>query len=97
MLCCFFIILGWISVAGLSKTNQKLLDEKDSEEISTENSVVDDDNDNNNNDELFCADILLTAWTPGALGISLRKPLIPYAIKRRGHRLKWLREFSGIR
>ncbi|CAH8548608.1 unnamed protein product [Schistosoma curassoni] len=88
---------GWISVAGLSKTNQKLLDEKDSEEISTENNVVDDDNDNNNDDELFCADILLTAWTPGALGISLRKPLIPYAIKRRGHRLKWLREFSGIR
>lgn len=89
---------GWVSVAGLSKTNKKLLDEKNSEEISTENSVVDNDDDdsNNNDDELFCADILLAAWTPGALGISLRKPLIPYAIKRRGHRLKWLREFSGI-
>ncbi|CAH8498918.1 unnamed protein product [Schistosoma turkestanicum] len=89
---------GWISIAGLPKRTQKLSDENNFNEISTENDIVNENNDNDNNDnnELFCNDILLSAWTPGALGISMRKPLIPYAIKRRGHRLRWLREFSGI-
>nr|VZI19176.1 unnamed protein product [Spirometra erinaceieuropaei] len=40
--------------------------------------------------------IRLVAWTPGGLGISLRKPpLLPYAIRRRGNRLLYLREYSG--
>ncbi|VDL97832.1 unnamed protein product [Schistocephalus solidus] len=40
--------------------------------------------------------IHLMAWTPGGLGISLRKPpLLPYAIRRRGSRLLYLREYSG--
>ncbi|VDN15309.1 unnamed protein product [Dibothriocephalus latus] len=40
--------------------------------------------------------IRLMAWTPGGLGISLRKPpLLPYAIRRRGSRLMYLREYSG--
>nr|CAX72997.1 hypothetical protein [Schistosoma japonicum] len=85
---------GWISIAGLPMTNDNKLicDEKNSNEIFTEHSTIDENNNNNNSSSNT---ILLSAWTPGALGISVRTSLIPYAIKRRGHRLKWLREFSG--
>lgn len=39
----------------------------------------------------------LRAWTPGGVGVSLRSPsLLPYAIRRRGERLLYLREFSGL-
>ncbi|KAM7537420.1 hypothetical protein Aperf_G00000074683 [Anoplocephala perfoliata] len=41
--------------------------------------------------------ISLRAWTPGGVGVSLRQPaLLPYAIRRRGERLLFLREFSGL-
>lgn len=41
--------------------------------------------------------IILRAWTPGGVGVSLRQPaLLPYAIRRRGERLLYLREFSGL-
>ena len=41
--------------------------------------------------------ISLRAWTPGGVGISVREPpLLPYAIRRRGERLVFLREFSGL-
>ncbi|KAM3179258.1 hypothetical protein ACTXT7_000931 [Hymenolepis weldensis] len=41
--------------------------------------------------------VSLRAWTPGGVGVSLRSPsLLPYAIRRRGERLLYLREFSGL-
>lgn len=41
--------------------------------------------------------ILLRAWTPNAVGISLREPaLLPFAVRRRGKRLLYLREYSGV-
>ncbi|VDO08685.1 unnamed protein product [Rodentolepis nana] len=41
--------------------------------------------------------ISLRAWTPGGVGVSLRSSaLLPFAIRRRGERLLYLREFSGL-
>ncbi|VDM32505.1 unnamed protein product [Hydatigera taeniaeformis] len=41
--------------------------------------------------------ICLRAWTPGGVGVTVRKPsLLPYAIRRRGGRLPYLREYSGV-
>ncbi|KAL5968317.1 Nitric oxide-associated protein 1 [Taenia solium] len=41
--------------------------------------------------------ISLRAWTPGGVGVSVRQPpLLPYAIRRRGERLLYLREYSGL-
>lgn len=41
--------------------------------------------------------ISLRAWTPGGVGVRVRQPpLLPYAIRRRGERLLYLREYSGV-
>ncbi|CDS42063.1 conserved hypothetical protein [Echinococcus multilocularis] len=41
--------------------------------------------------------ISLRAWTPGGVGVNVRQPpLLPYAIRRRGERLLYLREYSGL-
>ncbi|VDQ09526.1 unnamed protein product [Trichobilharzia regenti] len=82
---------GWIGVTGLNKEEKQPSEGENPEDLCTDNNVI------INHEDSFSNSILLLAWTPGALGISIRTPsLIPYAIKRRGHRLKFLREFSGV-
>ncbi|KAA3674873.1 nitric oxide-associated protein 1 [Paragonimus westermani] len=77
---------GWIGVVGL---------------LSPEASQsVDGNAKSETNPAVVCTDasireIFLRAWTPGGLGISLRKPaLVPGAVKRRGRRMLLMREFS---
>ncbi|CAH8848811.1 unnamed protein product [Trichobilharzia szidati] len=85
---------GWIGVTGLNKEEKQLSEGEKPEDLCTDNN---NNSDIINHEDSFSNSILLSAWTPGALGISVRTPsLIPYAIKRRGHRLKFLREFSGV-
>ncbi|CAH8521877.1 unnamed protein product [Heterobilharzia americana] len=79
---------GWVSIAALSKEDKQSSQEENLEELCNKTCITDENNMSGNS-------VLLSAWTPGAMGISVRTPpLVPFAIRRRGHRLKWLREFS---
>ncbi|KAG5444985.1 nitric oxide associated protein 1 [Clonorchis sinensis] len=72
---------GWISVVGISTQNGSTSDEEELEAIESHSSS---------------GQIHLCAWTPGGLGISVRKPpLVPNAVHRRGKRLLFMREFGG--
>ncbi|KAF5396265.1 hypothetical protein PHET_11114 [Paragonimus heterotremus] len=77
---------GWIGVVGLlsSEASQSVDENVESE---TSSAVI--------RTEASKLGIFLRAWTPGGLGISLRKPaLVPGAVKRRGRRMFLMREFS---
>ncbi|OON14360.1 hypothetical protein X801_09851 [Opisthorchis viverrini] len=72
---------GWISVVGISTRNGSTSDEEELEAAESHSSS---------------GQIHLCAWTPGGLGISVRKPpLVPNAVNRRGKRLLFMREFGG--
>ena len=73
--------VGWVSVSGVRKHSPNE-EAKDGEEKASE----EDD---------FGID--LRAWTPGGVGVRVRQPpLLPYAIRRRGERIVFLREYSGL-
>ncbi|KAF6774220.1 hypothetical protein AHF37_06464 [Paragonimus kellicotti] len=77
---------GWIGVVGLlsSEASQPIDENVESE---TNSAVIRTD--------ASKLGIFLRAWTPGGLGIFLRKPaLVPGAVKRRGRRMFLMREFS---
>nr|CDS33096.1 conserved hypothetical protein [Hymenolepis microstoma] len=72
---------GWVSVAGVREPMTGY------EKVEEANSYSAEDD----------YGISLRAWTPGGVGVSLRpSALLPFAIRRRGERLLYLREFSGL-
>ncbi|CAH8622057.1 unnamed protein product [Dicrocoelium dendriticum] len=86
---------GWISVAGLIHRRASRYEEDEATQDNNISGVATQFCDDSKSVFDPDSNIHLCAWTPGALGISVRKPaLIPDVIRRRKRRFFMTREFS---